>query len=207
MPLPSPSWARARLVGALVAWSAGAVLYAQNIVVPNSLTEQDGNSSETSPSGPTGALRWMNVYDASEFGGLSGPALLTQFAWRGDASPGPWGPRTATFRIYASTTQRPLNQLSTTFAENLGADHVLLFSGTQTHYSSGDQGPGNTRQFDFVTSLTTRYLYDPAAGNLVINFQVLSASGGAVSYDEVSGSPTTGLLTIVDRSLNEGRTR
>jgi len=35
---------------------------------------------------------------------IAGPSFLTQFAYRPDTIPGPYGPRTFTLRIYASTT-------------------------------------------------------------------------------------------------------
>ena len=91
-------------------------LRAQVIVVPNALATNDGNSFNTSPDGP-GSVREMQIYDASQFGALSGPSFLTQFAYRPDTIPGPSGPRTVTLRIFASTTSRSVAGLSTTFAE------------------------------------------------------------------------------------------
>ncbi|MBF8305568.1 MAG: putative rane protein, partial [Acidobacteria bacterium] len=52
-------------------------------------------------------------------------------------------------------------------------------------------GPGNTRQFDYVFPFTTPFLYDPAAGNLVLSFQ-FEGSGSAVTFDTVSGDSTIG---------------
>jgi hypothetical protein len=39
------------------------------------------------------------------------------------------GPRSLTLQIYASTTSRSVAGLSTTFAENLGANNTLVFDG------------------------------------------------------------------------------
>jgi hypothetical protein len=159
-------------------------------VVPNSLATIDGNSFNTSPDGPT-SVREMQVYDASQFGALSGPSFLTQFAYRPDTIPGPSGPRSFTLRIYASTTSRTVAGISTTFAENLGPDNTLVFDGTVNLTTGNLPGPGNTRQFDYVFPFTTPFLYDPAAGNLVLDLQI-EASGSALTFDTVSGDPAIG---------------
>ena len=82
------------------------------------------------------------------------------------------GPRSVTLRIYASTTSRSVAGLSTTFAENLGTNNTLVFDGTLTWTTANLPGPGNTRQFDIVFPLTTPFLYDPAAGNLLLDIQL-----------------------------------
>src|SRR6185295_19787749 len=105
-------------------------LRAQVVVVPNSLATNDGNGSGTSPTGGPTSVRENFVFDASQFGALSGPSFLTKFAWRPDTIPGPSGPRTVTLRIYASTTTHSVAGLSATFAENIGADNTLVFNGT-----------------------------------------------------------------------------
>ena len=96
-----------------------------------------------------------------------------------------------TLRIYASTTSRSVAGLSTTFAENLGTNNTLVFDGTVNLTTGNLPGPGNTRQFDYVFPFTTPFLYDPAAGNLVLDLQIV-ASGSAVTFDTVSGDPAIG---------------
>ena len=66
-------------------------LRAQVIVVPNTLATNDGNVSLTAPAGGPTSLREMRIYDAAQFGVLSGPSFLTQFALRPDTAPGPSG--------------------------------------------------------------------------------------------------------------------
>src|SRR4030095_3055973 len=132
------------LLAAFVGSCATTELRAQVIVVPNTLATNDGNSFNTTPDGP-GSLRDLNFYDASQFGALSGPSFLTQFAYRPDTIPGPSGPRTFTLRIYASTTSRSLAGLSTTFAENLGTNNTLVFDGTVNLKRGNLPGPGDPR--------------------------------------------------------------
>ena len=165
-------------------------LRAQVVVVPNSLATNDGDGSATSTAGPA-SVRWLTIHDASQFGALSGPSFLTQFAYRPDGILGQSGPRSWTLQIYASTTSRSVAGMSTTFVENLGTNNTLVFDGTVTVTTGNLPGPGNTRQFDYVFPFTTPFLYDPAAGNLVLDLQI-QANGSAVTFDTVSGDPAIG---------------
>ena len=88
---------------------------------------------------------------------------------------------------------RTVAELSTTFAENLGTNNTLVFDGTVNVTTGNLPGPGDTRQFDYVFPFTTPFLYDPAAGNLVLSLQI-EGSGSAVTFDTVSGDPATGQL-------------
>jgi hypothetical protein len=165
-------------------------LRAQVIVVPNALATNDGNGSGTSTAGPA-SVRWLTIHDASQFAALSGPSFLTQFAYRPDSILSQSGPRSLTLQIYASTTSRSVAGLSTTFAENLGTNNTLVFDGTVNLTTGNLPGPGNTRQFDYLFPFTTPFLYDPAAGNLVLDLQIQS-NGSAVTFDTVSGDPAIG---------------
>jgi hypothetical protein len=55
-------------------------LRAQDVVAPNVLATNDGNSSITASG--SGAFRSMLILDASQFDALSGPSCLTQIARR-----------------------------------------------------------------------------------------------------------------------------
>jgi hypothetical protein len=165
-------------------------LRAQVIVVPNAQATNDGNASATTPTGAA-LVRAMRIFDASQFAALSGPSFLTQFAWRPDRILGQSGPHSVNLRIYASTTTRSVAGLSMTFADNLGADNTLVFNGTLNWATGNLPGPGNTRQFDIVFPCTTPFLYDPAAGNLLLDTQ-LSDNGQSqsITIDTVVGNPT-----------------
>jgi len=177
------------LLAAFLGSCATTELRAQVIVVPNAQATNDGNSQGTTPTGPA-LVRTMQIHDASQFGTLSGPSFLTQFAWRPDMTLGQSGPRTVKLRLYASTTSRSVATLSTTFADNIGTNNTLVFNGTLIWTTDNDPGPGNTRQFDIVFPLTTPFLYDPAAGNLLLEFQQ-DADGSAITFDRVSGNQFT----------------
>jgi hypothetical protein len=177
----------------LVAGSAAITASAELIVAPNSLAAVDGNFfGDTANVGP---LRYMQVYNASQFASLSGPALLTQFALRPDSIPGPSGPKTPTYRVFASTTSRTVADLSTTFNTNLGADNTLVFEGPLVLTTANLPGPGNTRQFDIVFPMTTSFPYDPAAGSLLLDFQIAGSMGTPIRRDAQTGDPNTTIVT------------
>jgi hypothetical protein len=160
-------------------------LRAQVVVVPNAVATNDGNASITAPANP-GSARVMLLLDASQFGSLSGPSFLTQLARRADTIPGPSGPRTQILRVYASTTSRSVARMSTTFSQNIGTNNTLVFDGTVTVSTQNLPGPGNTRQFDIVTRLTSPFFYDPAAGNLLVEVQYFSDDGPSLQWDAVT---------------------
>ena len=191
------------LLAAFLGSCATTELRAQAIVVPNAQATNDGNGSGTTVSGGPTSVRAMRIFDASQFAALSGPSLLTQFAWRPDRILGQSGPRSVNLRIYASTTTRSVAGLSMTFADNLGADNTLVFNGTLNWTTGNLPGPGNTRQFDIVFPCTTPFLYDPAAGNLLLDTQ-LSGNGQSITLDTVEGNPTA--REIVNTTSSNGVT-
>jgi len=176
-------------------------LRAQVVVVPNALATNDGNGTSTSTAGRA-SVRWLHIHDASQFGALSGPSFLTKFAYRPDTILGQSGPRSLTLRIYASTTSRTVEGISTTFAENLGTNNTLVFDGTVNVTTGNLPGPGNTRQFDYVVPFTTPFLYDPAAGNLVLDLQIEeNGSAAPATFDTVFlPDPAIGRVLAIDSS-------
>jgi hypothetical protein len=183
----------AMVLAALLGTCAVTEAPAQVIVVPNARAATDGNGSVT----PTAPQRFMQVFDASQFAALSGPVLITQFAFRPDAIPGPSGPITENFQIFLSTTSRSVAGLSSTFAENIGADNTRVLSGALTLLTANLPGPGDTRQFDIVYPFTTPFRYDPRDGNLLLDFQYASASGQLLRRDAEFGNPTINSVASV----------
>lgn len=171
-------------------------LQGEVIVVPNQSAAQDGDTFTTTAAGDGGGgARSMLIFDASQFQPLTGPSYLTRFAWRPDTLPGPVGPRTTRLEIYASTTRRSLAEITTRMNDNVGPDRTLIFSGTHPFVSANQPGPGNTREFDYVFPVTTPFLYDPAAGNLVLDLQISGATGPAMRFDALTRSTVSlGLL-------------
>jgi hypothetical protein len=164
------------------------------IAVPNALATTDGNFFHDG--GPV-PVRVMQIYDASQFAGLPGPILITQLNYRPDSIPDASGPRSLDVEVFASTTSRTVAGMSGTFAENIGPDNTLVFSGTHALDTGNLAGPGNTRQFDIDWPLTTPFLYDPRAGNLVLDFQASGGGGPLVRRDAVMGNPSVNFVAAL----------
>jgi hypothetical protein len=166
---------------------------AQTVVVPNGLTSIEGNTSNIFPFQTPGPIppsqRYQQVFAASEFAALSGPSLITEIAVRPDAQFG----TTFTVMINAiqinlSTTGAAPDALSLTFADNIGADDTIVFSGSLSLTSGLTGPPAGPKEFDYVIPLQTPFLYDPAAGNLLLDVRNLSGALAFTSFDaQISG--------------------
>jgi hypothetical protein len=162
------------------------------VVVPNSArtTEGDTNNSFPFNIGIIGipSQRYQQVYAASQFGGLpSGGGLITQIIFRPDATFG--NAFTSTLpdiQLDLSTTSAPDDGLSTTFANNVGANDTVVFARGPLTLSSGFTGPpGGPKAFDIIITLTTPFFYNPAMGNLLLD--VRNFGGGSTTvFDAVS---------------------
>jgi hypothetical protein len=135
------------------------------IVSPNGLENTEGDRDTTS-NVAIGPLRFQNLHPASAFAGLAdNQHTLIGFAIRLDESwPAPLTIGFPNLEIRLSTTA--VNSLSTTFADNIGSDETLVLSGdvTQTLPLGGPpRGFGEAFQFD------TPFVYDPGAGNLLVD--------------------------------------
>jgi hypothetical protein len=102
-------------------------------------------------------INYQQVYSASAF---SGPLTINSLSF--SFYPGYGGSSTVltgTYDIYLSTTSAALGELSSTLADNLGADNTLVdvFTG------------GVNSDPSFTISLTTPFTYNPGDGNLLLD--------------------------------------
>lgn len=171
----------------LAAFGVSICAHAAVIVVPNSLAAIEGSSNNGFPfnldAHGQSSMRYQQVFDSAEFAALSGPALLTHIAFRPDSDTGDaFSSTLPNVQINFSTTSGSPDTLSSTFAANVGADDTVVFSGALTLSSADAAGPGNTRAFDIVISLTTPFLYNPALGDLLMDVRNFAA-GGTTQFD------------------------
>jgi hypothetical protein len=164
------------------------------IVVPSSVDTVEGNANNSLPfdlrSGlppsccPSQAVRYQQVFAASEFASLSAPFLITQIAFRPDAEFGsPFASVLSHVDIHLSTTAHPPDGLSLTFASNIGADDTLVFTGPLS-LSSSRVGPAvGPYAFDIVITLQRPFLYDPAKGHLLLDVKNLSPGETTTVFD------------------------
>jgi hypothetical protein len=175
----------------LILLSLSLSVYGAHIVIPNALENVEGDSWDAWPFNITGffwdSMRYQQLYEASDFGSLTDPELVTQIAFRPDGEIG--GSFTSTLtdiQINLSTTSASA-ALSNVFANNVGPDEAVVYSGALS-LSSNSTGPvGGPKEFDIVITLQTPFLYDPSAGNLLLD--VRNFDGGAtVPFDTVGNS-------------------
>ena len=159
---------------------------AQTSAVTDGLASTEGNSALGVGHG--GSFRYQQEVAASDF---TAPVLINSISFRLDgAATAPVSGSYADFIAQLSTTSQPAGALSTTFANNVGADVKTVFNGPLS-FAFTAAGPGNgPNAFSFTLTFTTPFLYNPAAGNLLLEYQ--SSSGPTVSYSEdAQGLPGT----------------
>ncbi len=113
-------------------------------------------------SGQTSTV-YQQVYAASSFG--TSPILLTGLGFKFASGT----PNSGTYTLSLSTSRNPVNGLSTTFANNIGANNKQIYSGTLASLFNSSTG---LLQFNFAA-----FNYNPLSGPLLLDIKV---SGNAV---------------------------
>jgi hypothetical protein len=146
------------------------------VIVPN--YQANSQSPNTAEGIFTSISREQAVYNASEFPFY--PIIITEVRWRPDSIAG--GPVTTTIsniQINLSTTKNSADHLNSTFAQNIGTNETVVFSGAM-HVTTSFATLGNgTKDFDIELPLETLFTFDPSEGNLLVdirNFTGCSAS-------------------------------
>ncbi len=161
---------------AILLLTLGGPASGQVVVAPNGLADLEGDSSNSFPFNRTAGTsqRYQQVYDRSQFSGITAPALVTAIRFRADGSIGhSFAATLSDVRIDLATTAMPVGGLSPTFANNVGPDDAIVFGGPgggPLSLSSSASG-GPPRAFDVTIPLTTPFLYDPAVGNLLLDLR------------------------------------
>lgn len=155
--------------------------YADQIVVPNTRTNSEGNANLISV---ITNIRIQQVFASSQFSAFGKPIFITQIAYRPDGrfgsaftnvNPG--------LQINLSTTSRAPDGLSSTFADNVGADDTVVRSGLASYGSANTGRAGGPKNFDIVIGFTAPFLYDPAAGNLLLDVRSVGNFTGLTVWD------------------------
>ena len=113
---------------------------------------------------------YQQVYDGSFF---SGPSLINQITFF--AGPGVMPGITGNFTLNFSTTSKSPATLGTVYANNLGLDNTLFFSGAVS----------NT-----LTFTGSPFLFDPSKGNLLLDVLVNTPASANSSLIGSCGSDT-----------------
>lgn len=147
--------------------------------------------------------RYQQVYDAAVFtNSLPGVVLtISELRFRIDQDTGGRDPINLTdIVVRLSTTDRAVNGLaglsSEDFDSNIGPDEVLVFDGslswdpcgTPDTCGSGD-GPFTLAPFDQDIPFSTPFVYDPTAGNLLMEVYNLAESYPVQLFDALLAPP------------------
>jgi hypothetical protein len=179
-------------------WLLGACLaalsthaFGQSIVVPNGNATVVGNAVGSLPTTPVSG-EFQVAVDGGQF--PSEPVYITGFSFR--AAPGT-GSFNLTFsgNVYLSTsltypsTSSGRTLLSTTFANNVGPDNTLVFSGSGSMSGTGCSVVGTTPcPWANTVGLTTPFLYNPANGTLLIDLKFTSIGASSSQPDKMDCS-------------------
>jgi hypothetical protein len=131
----------------------------------------EGNSASIVPFSPEtfghDSIRFQQVYGASGFSALGiGGGFITDLYFSVDAAGRGFGATLPSIEILMSTTLRNPDELSTSFADNLGLETAKVYSrGPLTLFAFGPS------VIDVHISLQTPYFYDPADGNLLLEIR------------------------------------
>jgi hypothetical protein len=176
-------------------------IFGGSLIVPKEWSTAQGDIGNLFPLFSSQPIRYQQVFDAGQFSRLNpGGGLINRIAFRGH---GPGTPFTGTvpqLQVNLSTTSKSADNLSSTFADNVGADDTQVFSGPlQTAITfSGD--PTN---FEVVITFTTPFSYDPAKGNLLLDVRNMQGGTEVPPLDqELDGTNATG--DSISRVYNYG---
>jgi hypothetical protein len=164
-------------------------------VVPGGLANTEGNSSMSDVFTTTSSFRMQQVFDASQFAFLgSGTGRIDSIAFRldGAATGNPMYPNGIT-QITLSTTSKTTDSLSPVFADNVGADQVIVFSGSSA-FGGIYQLSQSPQPFFNIFNASAPFRYSPTMGNLLLDIlvggQIVIGSGG-LDAQSVAGDFTS----------------
>jgi hypothetical protein len=141
------------------------------VEVPNGLLDVDGNTNSRLPFAVLGPVRYQQVYDASQFSNVpTGGSFVTRIMLRADCtSQGSWF--TSDLEVRLSTTSKAVDQLSSTFSDNVGPDETLVYR--PRRYAPPAPTGGCPGLFDDGQAiyLDVPFFYDPAKGHLLMDLR------------------------------------
>lgn len=187
------------LVLALAAWSTSESQAApvQTLIVPTNAA----NSLEALGSGQLKSpYKIQELYGAPNFA-VADALYITELRYRPDSTYGTnFSTIIGNIEIRLSTTTRVPDGLSLTYSENPGPDETLVYSGALSISSQFTGPPGQPKNFDIIIPLQTPFLYNPAAGNLLVDLR--NFTGSAASLLGGNGDAATDWSSRLGGPLN-----
>jgi len=179
--------------------------FGSTIVVPNSNTSTVGNQPDVL--GGSGDGRSQELLGSGQFASVGGSLLIDQLSFRAAPGTGPLNLTVTTLNLFLSTSSRTPNTsgtlMSATFADNVGPDNTLVYSGPVTFNTVACAGPA-VCPFDLSILFTTPFLYNPSQGRLLLDFKLTGFSSTSGTFDAVSFNPPGGgSVASVNAGLND----
>ena len=141
----------------------------------------EGNTNSIAPFSYLSPVRYQQVYEGRGF--QQGPWRLDTIALRLDGPAGYGSSGTYTnVQIAVSTTAASESSLSPVFAQNVGVDATIIFSGTLT-WGAPHAGGSGPQAWNLVLNATAPFIYDPSRGNLLFDYQGDLSMGGLGPLD------------------------
>lgn len=120
--------------------------------------------------------RFQQVYDAASFDSLPpGGGNIHFVLFRVDPFAESFSAGINSLQINLSTTPRGTDQLSPVFDENTGPNDRIVLGPTSV--GIGGSGGGGLSTFDVFFTLAQPFHYDPAMGNLLLDFRIFAGAG------------------------------
>ena len=145
-----------------------------DVVVPNDRALVEGDWNNLFPFGDSGSTHYQQVYDASQFrvlGTNGGTILYIGFRYHGNNNTTPMTYYSMSVRL--STTSNAVDNLSSTFAENVGGDSSVVFSGRYILGVTPLPADHHVHPWPFpmFIQFSTPFYYNPTNGNLLLDIQ------------------------------------
>ena len=188
----------ARSVLAVAAIAATAI--AQTVVLPTSAAALAGISSNGFPFGISSVLtglRVMCLYDSSHFTAapvpITSPVLITALEWRANDEPATTAWIGGTFHdvtVRLGTAAVDYSAASMNWASNVGPDFTVVYSGPVAVAAGTGAGFLVPGPYHITIPLSSPFLYDPNAGDLVVD------------TDHNPGNFTGGSIPVMDVEIS-----
>ena len=166
------------------------------LVAPESLDQVEGNWRLLNLPPPPNGFQAQWVYPASDF--LRVPEhmdTITSVSWRPDQSmTGPITTVFSNFELRLSTTNATPGGLNSTLGDNTGPDEVLVYSGPITLKTDATPQSGPL-PFDYLIEFQTPFVYDPAQGNLLLDYTFGPDIDGRPNVDAQGSQPPPAMIS------------
>jgi hypothetical protein len=174
---------RTMVVVAVVGCAAGVSLGQVSVVSPAGFEFVEGANNNAWPFTAGTSIpsqRYQQVHGASDFSAISGPHRIVEIRFRLNATTTnlPFEQVVTNLDLRFSTTQAAPDQLSMTFADNVGPDETVVYSGPATYSSPSTASAPGPMPFDIIITFQAPFVYDPAQGNLLMDVR---REGGPIS--------------------------